>query len=59
MKEKLKNWWLKPNPEGVTMQDAVLIPVFTIGMMLIFMNLAFWLMKPEQAWIGEMLFPFK
>jgi len=58
-KQKLKDWWLEPNPEGVSMQDAVLVPVFAISMMLIFMNLAMWLVKPEQSWIGDLLFPFK
>jgi len=58
-KEKLKKWWLTPNPEGVSMQDAVLVPVTMISIMLILMNLAMWLMKPEQSWIGDLLFPFK
>jgi len=59
LKVKIKEWWLTPNDEGVSMQDAVLVPVFAIGIMLIFTNLCMWLVQPEQSWIGDFLFPFK
>ena len=59
MKEKIKRWWLQPNPEGVRNKDAVLIPLYMISLMLVLTNLGFWLAKPEQSWIGHLLFPFK
>lgn len=59
MKTKIHNWWTKPNPEGVSTQDAVFMFCFVIGMFLVLTNLGLWLMKPEQEWIGHLLFPFK
>ena len=55
----LKQFWLKQNTEGIRLKDAVLVPIIVIGMILILCNLALWIVKPEQSWIGNFLFPFK
>ncbi len=60
MKTKFKRWWyrvwLEPNPEGVRGKDATLIFCFGIVMFVGLSNLALWISKPEQAWIGDIIF---
>lgn len=61
MKERLKKWkyrvWDEYNPEGIRGKDAFCIILFFIVATLSMMNLMLWLDKPEQLWIGKMLFP--
>lgn len=55
--EYIKHQWNTPNPEGVTGKDSFMAFWFVIIMFLILSNLIFWLDKPEQSWIGDLLFP--
>ena len=61
--QKFKNrwdrFWNEMNPEGVTNKDGIFMFIFVIGTTLFFSNLAMWLSKPEQSWIGDILFPMK
>ena len=57
--KKLKyRLWDEYNPEGVRGKDVFFMLLFSIGGFLLLLNLCMWLRCPEQAWIGEMLFPF-
>lgn len=58
-KNKWDRFWNEPSPEGVSNKDGLLVSSTMIGMMLVFINLALWLAKPEQSWIGDFLFPLK
>ena len=57
--KKLK-WiiWDNTNPEGIRGKDVFFILLFYYTLVFLLLNLGMWLRCPEQAWIGEMLFPF-
>lgn len=61
MINRLKKWkyrnWDEYNPEGVRGKDAFFMFCFVIGGFLLLTNLMLWLGKPEQSWIGDLLFP--
>ena len=58
-KNKWYRFWNEPSPEGVSNKDGLMVTSIMIGMMLFFINLGLWCAKPEQSWIGELLFPMK
>ena len=58
-KNKWDKFWNEPSPEGVSNKDGILVSFTALGMMVILINLSLWLSKPEQSWIGDILFPMK
>lgn len=60
-KEKINNWWFtvweEYNEEGMRGKDAFFMVLFIVGMFLTLTNLMLWMIKPEQEWIGKILYP--
>ena len=59
MIQKIKNWLNVPNEEGIDGKTCLIMMIMPVLMFLFFINLSLWMMKPEQEWIGRLLFPFK
>lgn len=59
MKNTIYKYWNEHNQEGLRRKDCFYAICFVLTFLIVFANLTLWLSKPEQDWIGKLIFPLK